>query len=242
VVQRRRDGIEALRSIAQFGTLPDWLGSDRAAEVLRVLIGTEPAAFLDNDAVVAGQVLGWFDHRRRLSRFRSRDLAAPLVSILDLRHDDVWRVQARRLLASTDDIADEHPRVCRLAATLAAGHLASPEAVAALDDSPAQPRAQIQHVLLGDFYGRRAVAVDQQWSALGRRERRHLTRAQIEADYDKRSLHICDTCTLVFPAPVDGSSVHSQCRHCNGTIIDWPDRTTITTLTDRLKTIGAAPQ
>jgi hypothetical protein len=55
VVQRRRDDIHALRSVFEFASLSDWLGSDRAAEVLRLLVGTDPAEFLDCEPGLADQ-------------------------------------------------------------------------------------------------------------------------------------------------------------------------------------------
>ncbi len=78
VVQRRRDDIGVLRSITQFGALADWLGSDHAREVLRALIGTDTAAFLDQEPDLAAPLIEWFTRRRRLNRFQARDLAQPL--------------------------------------------------------------------------------------------------------------------------------------------------------------------
>jgi hypothetical protein len=37
----------------------------------------------------------------------------------------------------------------------------------------------------------------------------------------------------------DGGTVPSRCRQCDGTFLDWPDRTNITTLAERLLTIQA---
>jgi hypothetical protein len=240
VVQRRRDNIAALRTMTQFGALADWLGSDRAGEVLRVLIGTDPVGFLDAEPELAGRAIDWCSRRRRLNRFQARDLAQTLVSTLEARHDAIWREQVRRLLAASDDIADEHPRLCRLAAALAVGHLASPEEIADLDDPPAQSRAQIQQAILGGYHAHRSAAVDQQWSSLGRRDRRRVTREKIETEYDERNLLICETCALVYPLPPDGGSFNSSCRYCDGTILDWSDRAFITNLAQQLNTVRDA--
>jgi hypothetical protein len=78
VVQRRRDDIEALRSVGRASALADWLGSERAAEMLVVLIDADPAAFMVQDPELAKQVVDWFDRRRRLGRFQAHDLARPL--------------------------------------------------------------------------------------------------------------------------------------------------------------------
>jgi hypothetical protein len=125
-----------------------------------VLIGTDPAVFLDGEPDLAAQVVEWFNRRRRINRFHARDLARPLVASLEKRRRGMWEEKARRLLAAQDDIADEHPRLCRLAAVVATGHLASPDEIAALDDPPAESRTQIQQAVLGDFYARRANSVD----------------------------------------------------------------------------------
>jgi hypothetical protein len=44
----------------------------------------------------------------------------------------------------------------------------------------------------------------------------------------------------VYPLPPDGETISSRCAHCDGTLVDWPDRTTATTLAQRLNAIRAA--
>jgi hypothetical protein len=230
VVQRRRDNIEALRSVARASALADWLGSEHAAEALRVLIGTDPDAFLSQKPDIAERVVDWFDRRRRLGRFQARDLARPLVAEMEERHAVMWQQQAHRLLAAKADIADKHPRLCQLAATLADGHLANEVAVAALDHPAEQTRAQIQQAILGDYSARRATAIEQQWADLGRRDRRRINRDVIEVNYDEHNLCICDTCALVHPLPPNGEITSRRCHHCDGTVLDWLDRTSVKTL------------
>lgn len=236
VVQRRRDDIDPLRNVARFSMLVNWLGSERACEVLRALIGTDPAEFLDSEPDLAGQVVDWFSRRRRINRFQARDLAQSLVAALEARHVAVWQEQARRLLAAEDDITDVHPRLCRLAATLAAGNLASAEKVTALNDPPAEPRALIQKAILGDYYARLAHAVLVEWSLLGWRDRRRITPKHLDASYDEQHLLICDTCALVYPVP-PASELIDRCRHCNGALRDWPERATVFPPAQRLDTI-----
>jgi hypothetical protein len=240
VVQRRRDDIEELRTIARSDVVADWLGSARAAATLRALIGTDPARFLGDEPDLAAQVLEWFDRRRRTDRFKARDLAEPFVAILEARHDQVWRAQALRLLAAQVHIAAAHPRLHRLAARLASGDLATAREAAVLDQPPSQTWADIQHKLLADYPARRATAVEARWSELRPRERRRIVPERFEGEYDDQHLCVCGTCALVYPLPSDGGTVPSLCPHCDGTILDWPDRMTITTLAQRLDTLRAA--
>lgn len=58
---------------------------------------------------------------------------------------------ACRLLA-THEQAPDHPRLYEPAATLAAGRLADPDQIIALDQPPEQTRDQIQNALLGDYH------------------------------------------------------------------------------------------
>jgi Replication-relaxation len=230
VVQRRRDDIGILRSITQFGALADWLGSDQDDEVLRAFIGIDPAAFLDTEPHLAAQVIEWFTWRHRLNRFQARDLAQPLVAALEARHDTVWQEQAQLLLAAKDELADIHPRRCRLAATLAAGKLASVDEIAALNDPPNESRAEVQRGILEEYHARRTDAVNEEWSRLGWRERRRNTRDRLEVAYDEQHLLICDTCALVYPMPPTGEPVGSRCGYCDGAILDWPERTSVPVL------------
>jgi hypothetical protein len=199
VVQRRRNTIDALRVLAGASDLADWLGSERAAEALRFLVDGDPVAFLNQEPGLAEQLTDWYDRRRRVGRFQARDLAQPLVADLERRHERMWQRQARRLLAAEADIADEHPRLFRLAATLAKGRLVDEDAIAILDQPAEQTRAEVQRAILGDYDARRADAVDRRWPALGWRERRRNTKAQVEADYDRQNVCICVVCLLVYP-------------------------------------------
>ena len=237
VVQRRRDDIDALRKIALFDSLPDWLGSQRAAEVVRLLIGTDPATILNDEPDLAAQLTEWFTQRRRISRFQARDVAQPFVPNLEARHDDIWREQARHLLTAGTRPAEAHPRLCRLAATLAAGALAGSNEFAVLENLPAESHVEIQRHILGDYHAHRADAVNEKWSRLGRRERRSLTRDQLQSDYDGQHLLICDTCALTYPLPSGGDSVDGRCTYCDGSILSWSDRVKAPSLDQHLQAI-----
>ena len=177
-----------------------------------MLIGTDPATFLDNEPDLAGQVLEWADVRRRTDRFKARHRAEPFVRVLEARHNDVWRLQARRLLGASEHIAAGHPKVCRLAAILVTGRLASAYDIANLDDPPAMTRAQIQSTLLGDSDARRT-------------------------SHNEQALIICDTCTLMYPLPPSGEPVAGRCNRCGGDLLDGQERASIPTPAQRLHSI-----
>jgi len=96
---------------------------------------------------------------------------------------------ACRLLAAHEQ-APDHPRLYEPAATLAAGRLADPDQIIALDQPPEQTRDQIQNALLGDYHARRTAAIDQHLAGLGWRERRHADRAVLAAGCDNEH-HLC---------------------------------------------------
>jgi hypothetical protein len=233
-IVRRRDTLDALRSVASFTTLAHWLDSDRAAEALRHIIGAEPAVFLDREPELAEQVVEWFARRRRIGLFQARDLARPLVALLQDRHTALWREQAARLLAADEHIAAEHPRMHRLAATLAAGSLLSPDEMAYLDTRPAQTRGQIQAAVLAAYAARRAAAVERDWAARSWRERRRTTRERLATAFDAEHLAACDTCGLAYPDNGAAETLASRCRYCEGSLIDNSQAARHVPLADRL--------
>jgi hypothetical protein len=238
-VVRRRNMIETLQELQRFSSLPDWLGSEHAAEMLRVLLGADPAAFLDSETDLAESVADWFDQRRRINRFRARDLAAPLVATLERRHTATWAAQANQLLAAEDHIAAGHPHIYRLARILADGGLASAEDMAELDAPPTATRVQIQQTLLGDYPARRAQAVERDWLALDRRVRRRVTREALAASYDQKNLAVCDTCALAVPTSPEDEGADSRCRYCGAALLDWARRSardSLATHLDKLRT------
>lgn len=147
------------------------------------------------------------------------------------------RQQARRLLAAESDIADEHPRLCRLAATLADGRPVGAAAIALLDRAAEPSRAEIQKSILGDYHARRDAAVERKWTDLGWRDRRRATREHFAAEYDDTHLCICDTCTLVYQRPVDWVEAPRNCDYCGGALLDWNDRAAPRTLAQRANAI-----
>lgn len=234
VVQQRKDNISALRAMAQFAGLDEWLGSPKAAEAITVLIGIDPAAFLDNEPDLAGQVLDWYAQRRRLDKFRARALASPLVADLANRYTAIWAEQVHRLLAAQDHIAADQPHLHGLAKTLSRGALASIDEMDLLDTPPATTRAQIQQRLLGDYASSRTAVLDEEWQRYDRRARRHITREQLATAYDDKHLAVCDTCALIYQ--VDAKTPF-RCTYCGANLLDWPDRTSVPSLAQRLEAL-----
>jgi transcription initiation factor IIE alpha subunit len=245
-VLRRRGDINELRDVATFTYLADWLGSQPAAEVLPVLIGNDPAAFLDTEPDLSRQILDWFARRRRVNRFDARDFARPLVAVLEDRHRAIWADQARRLLAATDHLVEDgqravtHPHLHRAASILAAGHLLTEDQAAALQASLPRTREELQQETLGDHPERRAAAVEDHWRNLGRKARRHIPREQIAAGYDEQHLVICNTCEMIYPHPDFDAAASQRCPHCDGSLLDWTDRTLIVSIADQLATIRSS--
>ena len=100
-----------------------------------------------------------------------------------------------------------------------------------------QTRAEIQQAILERLSCPPGDAVDRVRSRLGGETDDELAREQLEAHYDRRNLLICDTCALVYPWPPDGETIPSRCVHCDGTLLDWPARTKVTTVAERLNNI-----
>ncbi|HZN74516.1 MAG TPA: replication-relaxation family protein [Micromonosporaceae bacterium] len=236
-VVRRRTAIDALGEVQRFPGLADRLGSQPAAEALQLLIADGAATFLDNEPDLANQVADWLDQRRRINRFRARDLAQPIVCELEQRHTNLWVDQAHRLLTAEEHLTAAHPRLYRLAARLASGHLADLGELAILATPPTETREQIQHVALGDYPIRRAAAVNCGWQALNRRERRRTSLDQLGAAYDDAHLSICGVCGIAEPQPEPDEVATDRCAHCDGVILDWPQRTTSSTLAEHLELI-----
>ncbi len=146
---KRRADLEALQDLRSFTALADWLNSEPAAEALQTMIGTDPPAFLDTEPDLAAQVIEWGRNRRRIPRSDAREYARPLVPVLDARHTALWGQQARLLLSSREHLAAAEPWLCRLIATLAAGHLAEDAEIDALHadtDPPATSTRRLRRL------------------------------------------------------------------------------------------------
>src|SRR4051812_25544051 len=129
--------LDVLRELRDVEALADLLNSRPAAEALHALIGTAPAAFIEREPELAAQFLERGRHWRRIPRSERRDRAQPLVPVLESRHAVLWAQQAHLLLSSPDHLAAAEPRLCRLVATLASGHLAEETEIASLRAAPA---------------------------------------------------------------------------------------------------------
>jgi hypothetical protein len=236
-IAQRRSDLEVLQELRSLGAMSDWLGSERAAEALKAIIGNDPAGFLDGEPDLAAQILDWGRHWRRIPLSDRRERAKPLIPILEARHTSLWAQQARLLLSSHDHLAAGEPRLCRLIATLADGHLATDAEIAMLRAAPARTRQQLQRDAWGDYPAQRKAAVEARWAALGRRVRRQTSLEQLAAEHNDDHLIICDTCHLVYLNMGPDTLLQRYCPHCDGTIVDWTDRGGIVPLTGRLDEI-----
>jgi hypothetical protein len=147
------------------------------------------------------------------------------------------RDQARRLLSAEEHLAAGDPRVYRLATTLAGGKLATKEEIALLDLPPTRTREDLQREHFGEYLTRRAAAVEREWAAFGRRDRRRVTRDHLAAAYDDEHLLVCETCEMMYPQDEPNVPYVAWCRYCGGALIDWPERHTITPLRKRLDSV-----
>jgi hypothetical protein len=233
VIQRREDIDELSRLQAPDG-LAHALGNARAAAVLRALIGADPAAFLDAEPDLARRIVDWTRQRRRIGRFEARDLARPWIQILEDRFDQIWGQQARQFLAAQARLAAGDPAVYRIAAALADGNLVDDLTV--LDAPPGRTRQASQDEVLGDYPARRAAAIEPIWQALPRRARRHTSRQDLAERFDAEHLLVCATCTMAYPLP---ETLYDRCPHCDDLLLDWPERTKVTSLAQRLNVIRA---
>ncbi len=233
-VFQRREDIEALRDLRSSDSLANQLGSERAAEVLRVLVGSDPAAFLDAEPDLAGRVVSWVRQRRRVGRFEAQNFARAWVTVLEGRHAALWSGQARRLLAARDHLAAGGPGVYQLAESLASGQLADEDDLAILSAPPTDSHEQLQRAAFGDYLVRRQAAVDSTWRALSRRARRTTTPRDVADRFDEEHLLICPGCTILYPRPVSSQMFLERCDHCDRTLLDWAERATATSLTQRL--------
>lgn len=237
MVMRRRTDLDALESLHHFTGLADWLGSQPAAETVRMLIGTNPAAFLDDEPHLAHQIIDWTQQRRRTNRFEARDLARPLTNALEDRHAALWAQQARQLLAANQHLAAADPHLCLLATILAGGNLASEHETQVLNAPPTRTRQQLQQHVLAEYPARRSTSVDATWHALQRRARRRTGREQLTAAYDDQHLSICDTCEIVYPNTEPQEAFPERCTYCDGALLNWPDRAAVVSLAQRLDAI-----
>jgi hypothetical protein len=229
--------LDVLRELREADVLTDWLDSRRAAEALKALIGADPVAFYDREPDLANQILEWGRHWRRIPQSERRERAQPLIPILEERHAALWAQQARLLLSSYDHLAAAEPRLCRLIAVLADGHLATGAEINMLYTAPTRTRQQLQHDAWGDYPAQRNATIEAHWAALSRRARRHTSREQLAAPIDDEHLILCATCQIIYLKEGPNALLQYRCPHCDGTIIDWTDRASTKPVARRLDDI-----
>jgi transcription initiation factor IIE alpha subunit len=234
--QRLAD-LDVLRELDDVEALADLLSCRPAAEALHALIGTDPAAFIEREPVLAAQFLEWGRHWRRIPRSERRERAKPLVPVLEARHAAMWAEQARLLLSSQEHLAAAEPRLCRLVTTVASGHLADETEIDILHAAPSWTRRRLQQDAWGDYLPQRQATVEAHWAALSRRARRQTSPEHLAATYDNEHLIICDTCQIVYLKVGPNTLLQQYCPHCDGTIVDWTGRASIVSLPRRVDEI-----
>jgi hypothetical protein len=138
-------------------------------------------------------------------------------------HREMWTEQADLLLANTDAIACQDPRLRRLAARLARGELIESRRL-----TIAEPinGPEIANELSAEYLTRRRVAVDAEWHALALRRRLLTSTAQLEASYDATHLVVCKDCGIARHVPdLDqwGRCSTDICPACFGPLIPGAD-------------------
>jgi len=134
-------------------------------------------------------------------------------------HHVMWTEQADLLLANTDAIACQDPRLRRLAAHLARGELIESRRL-----TIAEPinGPEIANELASEYVTRRSAAVDAEWHALALRRRLLTSIAQLEAAYDATHLVVCTHCGIARHVPdLDqwGRGSTNICETCRGPLV-----------------------
>jgi hypothetical protein len=134
-------------------------------------------------------------------------------------HRVMWREQADLLLANTDAIACEDPRLRRLAARLARGELIEAWRLTISEpiDGP-----KLADELATEYVTRRSAAVDAAWHALALRRRLLTSAAQLEAGYDATHFVVCTDCGIARHVPeLDewGRGSTDICQACGGPLV-----------------------
>ena len=131
----------------------------------------------------------------------------------------MWREQADLLLANTDAIACEEPRLRRLAARLARDELIESWRLTISEpiDGP-----ELANELATEYAARRSAAVDAEWHALALHRRLLTATAQLEAAYDATHLVVCTECGIARHVPdLDqwGRGSTDICPTCGGPLV-----------------------
>jgi hypothetical protein len=134
-------------------------------------------------------------------------------------HREMWTEQTDLLLANTDAIAGEDPRLRRLAARLARGVLIESWRLTVNEpmDGP-----KLASELATEYVTRRNAAVDVEWHALALHRRLVTSTAQLEAGYDATHLVVCTDCGIARHVPdLDqwGRGSIDICQACRGPLV-----------------------
>jgi hypothetical protein len=131
----------------------------------------------------------------------------------------MWSEQTDLLLANTDAIACEEPRLRRLAARLARGELIESWRLTISEpiDGP-----KLANELATGYVTRRSVAVEAEWHALALHRRLLTSTVQLEVAYDATHLVVCTACGIARHVPdLDewGRGSADICQACGGPLV-----------------------
>ena len=247
--ERARSAVEerldALGAVVRQGEdeLGRLLGDAGAGEALARLAGVPGLG--EHDPGLVEAVYGWWGSRR-VGKHPTGPAPAVLVETLRARHGQIWARQTRTVLAASDLIAADDPRLAGLAARLQAGHLLTGFDRDHLRQAPEVDRATRQAEALGDYVRRRAVDVERQHQTLGWRARRTTSVEQLAAAVDAQWLLACDVCRMRAARDDpdrgvwDGAYEGGRCQHCDtGRLVDLATAAAVPSLPERLADLRA---
>jgi len=147
---------------------------------------------------------------------------ASLVAAWRAVYGECWLAQAEWLLSENAAVRVSDPRLCRPAATVAAGDLA--------DERDLRPGSPVDgHLALDEAMAeherRRSAAVAASLHALPLHRRVRTDRADLEAAYDAAHLLVCPSCALPQndDDPPGRGYRAPTCRCCGGSLVPLVD-------------------
>jgi hypothetical protein len=118
---------------------------------------------------------------------------APVVHGWQALYRELWTNQARTLLANVAAITADDPRLCRPAASVAAGELVREWT---LTKGGVTDRCVVEAEAMADYEARRQAAVSEQVRQLPLHRRLVVSQPALAADFDARHLVVCADCGI----------------------------------------------
>ncbi len=130
---------------------------------------------------------------------------------------ELWINEARTLLANSEAIAADDPRLCRPAAQVAAGELVRDWT---LTKEGVTDRRVVEAEATTDYEARRHAAVAEHLRELPLHRRVVASEAALSADYDTRHLVVCTDCAIARHERDDPYGYqHDSCPVCGGPLV-----------------------